>query len=97
MLLKAIVAVLPPDGSTMLRVGMTNPPFILEHLKEIAEVLSHTCVYSFLHVPVQSGSDAILTVSFVHDFHHIQNSTYISDMNERSTYSFSYWDFLIRQ
>ncbi|KAK4747670.1 hypothetical protein SAY87_014256 [Trapa incisa] len=61
MLLKAIVTVLPPDGSTMLRVGMTNPPFILEHLKEIAEVLSHPCVYSFLHVPVQSGSDPILT------------------------------------
>ncbi|OMO96733.1 Elongator protein 3/MiaB/NifB [Corchorus olitorius] len=60
-LLKAIVAELPPDGSTMLRIGMTNPPFILEHLKEIAEVLCHPCVYSFLHVPVQSGSDAILT------------------------------------
>ncbi|KAF8025521.1 hypothetical protein BT93_F2376 [Corymbia citriodora subsp. variegata] len=60
-LLKAIVTVLPPDGSTMLRVGMTNPPFILEHLKEIAEVLRHPCVYSFLHVPVQSGSDAVLT------------------------------------
>lgn len=60
-LLKAIVTVLPPDGSTMLRVGMTNPPFILEHLEEIAEVLRHPCVYSFLHVPVQSGSDAVLT------------------------------------
>lgn len=62
-LLKAIVAELPPDGSTMLRIGMTNPPYILEHLKEIAEVLRHPCVYSFLHVPVQSGSDAVLTVS----------------------------------
>lgn len=60
-LLNAIVAELPSDGSTMLRIGMTNPPFILEHLKEIAEVLRHPCVYSFLHVPVQSGSDAILT------------------------------------
>lgn len=47
----------------MLRIGMTNPPYILEHLKEIAEVLRHPCVYSFLHVPVQSGSDAILSVS----------------------------------
>lgn len=47
----------------MLRIGMTNPPYILEHLKEIAEILRHPCVYSFLHVPVQSGSDAILTVS----------------------------------
>lgn len=43
---------------------MTNPPFILEHLKEIADVLNHPCVYSFLHVPVQSGSDPVLTVSF---------------------------------
>lgn len=62
-LLNAIVAELPLDGSTMLRIGMTNPPYILEHLKEIADVLYHPCVYSFLHVPVQSGSDSILTVS----------------------------------
>ncbi|XP_051139565.1 uncharacterized protein LOC127257225 [Andrographis paniculata] len=61
LLLKSLVAELPPDGSTMLRIGMTNPPYILEHLKEIAEVLNHPCVYSFLHVPVQSGSDAILS------------------------------------
>lgn len=62
-LLDAIVSELPPDGSTMLRIGMTNPPYILEHLKEMADVLRHPCVFSFLHVPVQSGSDAILTVS----------------------------------
>ncbi|XP_048499124.1 uncharacterized protein LOC104897111 isoform X2 [Beta vulgaris subsp. vulgaris] len=60
-LLNAIIAELPSTGSTMLRVGMTNPPYILEHLKEIAEVLCHPCVYSFLHVPVQSGSNAVLT------------------------------------
>ncbi|CAM8914842.1 unnamed protein product [Rhodiola kirilowii] len=59
-LLNALVKELPSDGSTMLRIGMTNPPFILEHLKEIAKVLSHPCVYSFLHVPVQSGSDNVL-------------------------------------
>ncbi len=39
-LLRALVAVLPPDGRVMLRVGMTNPPFILEHLHAIAEVCS---------------------------------------------------------
>ncbi|XP_073315595.1 uncharacterized protein [Primulina huaijiensis] len=60
-LLNSLVSELPPDGSTMLRIGMTNPPYILEHLKEIAEVLWHPCVYSFLHVPVQSGSDSILS------------------------------------
>uniref|UniRef100_A0A453C0F3 Uncharacterized protein n=1 Tax=Aegilops tauschii subsp. strangulata TaxID=200361 RepID=A0A453C0F3_AEGTS len=59
-LLNAIVAELPADRSTMLRIGMTNPPFILEHLNEIASVLRHPCVYTFLHVPVQSGSDAVL-------------------------------------
>ena len=61
-LLNAIVAELPADRSTMLRIGMTNPPFILEHLNEIASVLRHPCVYTFLHVPVQSGSDAVLKV-----------------------------------
>ncbi|TKY68061.1 Threonylcarbamoyladenosine tRNA methylthiotransferase [Spatholobus suberectus] len=60
-LLNALVAELPADASTMLRIGMTNPPYILEHLREIAEILRHPCVYSFLHVPVQSGSDTILS------------------------------------
>ena len=65
-----------PDGC-MMRVGMTNPPYILEHLQvivitqrchdndsavqDIAAILSHPRVYSFLHVPVQSGSDAVLS------------------------------------
>ncbi|KAL5033484.1 hypothetical protein BDV3_000460 [Batrachochytrium dendrobatidis] len=44
----------------MLRVGMTNPPYILEHLKGIAKVLNHPKVYSFLHVPVQAGSTKVL-------------------------------------
>ncbi|KAF6265384.1 CDK5 regulatory subunit-associated protein 1-like 1-like protein [Scenedesmus sp. NREL 46B-D3] len=59
-LLQRCAAVLPPDGRTMLRLGMTNPPFILEHLDAVAEVLRHPCVFSYLHVPVQSGSDAVL-------------------------------------
>lgn len=59
-LLNALIAELPADRSAMLRIGMTNPPFILEHLEEIANVLRHPCVYAFLHVPVQSGSNAVL-------------------------------------
>lgn len=57
-LLWQLVAVIP-DGC-MMRVGMTNPPYILEHLDEIARVLASPKVYGFLHVPVQSGSDAVL-------------------------------------
>ncbi|KAL0113863.1 hypothetical protein PUN28_011300 [Cardiocondyla obscurior] len=48
-----------PDGC-MMRVGMTNPPYILEHLDEMAKILQHPKVYSFLHIPVQSGSDQVL-------------------------------------
>lgn len=48
-----------PDGC-MLRVGMTNPPYILEHLEEIAKIFKTPRVYGFLHVPVQSGSDSVL-------------------------------------
>lgn len=48
-----------PDGCKM-RIGMTNPPYILEHLAPVANILNHPRVYSFLHVPVQSGSDSVL-------------------------------------
>ncbi|KAK8376737.1 hypothetical protein O3P69_009984 [Scylla paramamosain] len=48
-----------PEGCR-LRLGMTNPPYILDHLKDIAEIMKHPRVYAFLHVPVQSGSDGVL-------------------------------------
>ncbi|EDX07481.1 threonylcarbamoyladenosine tRNA methylthiotransferase [Drosophila simulans] len=57
-LLWKLVEVIPEN--CMLRVGMTNPPYILEHLEEVAKVMQHPRVYSFLHVPVQSGSDSVL-------------------------------------
>ncbi|KAJ3410780.1 hypothetical protein HDV05_003245 [Chytridiales sp. JEL 0842] len=49
-----------PKTDTMLRVGMTNPPYILEHLPEIVKILSHPRVFSFLHVPIQAASDRVL-------------------------------------
>ncbi|KAH6922702.1 hypothetical protein HPB50_018318 [Hyalomma asiaticum] len=58
-LLREMVQVIP-EGC-MLRLGMTNPPYILDHLEDMAEILNHPRVYSFLHVPVQSGSDPVLT------------------------------------
>jgi len=57
-LLKELVKVIP-EGC-MMRLGMTNPPYILDHLEEIAEILNHPKVYSFLHIPVQAGSNAVL-------------------------------------
>ncbi|XP_057280376.1 threonylcarbamoyladenosine tRNA methylthiotransferase isoform X1 [Pezoporus wallicus] len=48
-----------PEGA-MLRLGMTNPPYILEHLEEMAKILNHPRVYAFLHIPVQSASDSVL-------------------------------------
>lgn len=54
-LLHTLTAVLPTDGSVMLRVGMTNPPYILQHLDAMAAALKHPSVFSYLHVPVQSG------------------------------------------
>jgi len=57
-LLGQLVKVIP-EGCR-LRLGMTNPPYILDHLQEMAEILNHDRVYSFLHVPVQSGCDAVL-------------------------------------
>eukprot|EP00812_Abedinium_dasypus_P008465 NODE_2224_length_973_cov_278.186275.p1 GENE.NODE_2224_length_973_cov_278.186275~~NODE_2224_length_973_cov_278.186275.p1 ORF type:complete len:220 (+),score=82.93 NODE_2224_length_973_cov_278.186275:136-795(+) len=55
-----MAAALRPYEGVMLKVGMTNPPYILWHLDAVAEVLREPNVFEFMHVPVQSGSDAVL-------------------------------------
>ncbi|KAL3318905.1 Threonylcarbamoyladenosine tRNA methylthiotransferase [Cichlidogyrus casuarinus] len=57
-LLARLIPVVPKG--CMLRLGMTNPPYILDQLEEVAYVLQHPHVYGFLHIPVQSGSDRVL-------------------------------------
>ncbi len=60
-LLRAVIKVL--EGTTvMLRIGMSNPPYLLRHVKDVAAILNHPNVYAFVHVPVQSGADSILDV-----------------------------------
>ena len=53
-LFKALVDVLPADQSVMLRLGMTNPPYILAHLPAIAEAMRHPSVFSWIHIPAVS-------------------------------------------
>lgn len=57
-LVRSILAILPKH--IMLRIGMTNPPYIKEHLDAMAEILNHEQVFSFLHIPVQAGSNNVL-------------------------------------
>lgn len=54
----------------MVKIGMTNPPFLKPVLQPLANILNHKNFYSYLHIPVQvglidssksqSGSDAVL-------------------------------------
>ncbi|KEG15604.1 tRNA modification enzyme [Trypanosoma grayi] len=46
--------------NVMMRVGMSNPPYLLRQVDEFAAILSHPNVYEFVHIPVQSGSNRIL-------------------------------------
>jgi len=57
-LIMDILKDLPND--VMIRIGMTNPPYIMEHLDKMVRILNHPNVYAFLHLPVQAGSNAVL-------------------------------------
>eukprot|EP00913_Durusdinium_trenchii_P029694 g27831.t1 len=57
-LLHRVADALP--SHVMLKLGMTNPPYMLAHIDAVAEVLRRPNVFEYLHVPVQSGSDAVL-------------------------------------
>ncbi|VUZ56054.1 unnamed protein product [Hymenolepis diminuta] len=57
-LLYALVPVIPRGA--MMRLGMTNPPYILDQLEDVAVVLRDPRVYAFIHIPVQSGSNNVL-------------------------------------
>lgn len=49
------------DTVKMLRIGMTDPDSIIGHEDALIRILNHPNVYKFLHLPIQSGSDAVLT------------------------------------
>jgi len=53
------IAALPSDF--MIRIGMMNADYALQFLPEIKEMFKLPNVYSFIHLPLQSGSDNVLT------------------------------------
>jgi threonylcarbamoyladenosine tRNA methylthiotransferase CDKAL1 len=48
------------DGDFMMRIGMMNPAGVLQNMGGILQAFQSPKVYKFLHLPVQSGSDAVL-------------------------------------
>lgn len=48
-------------GDFMIRIGMMNADYALLFLPEIKEMFKLPKVYSFIHLPLQSGSDNVLT------------------------------------
>lgn len=59
-LLTSLVNEIKKTPEVMLRLGMTNPPYMLQHVECVARILQHPQVFEFLHVPVQSGSNNVL-------------------------------------
>jgi threonylcarbamoyladenosine tRNA methylthiotransferase CDKAL1 len=59
-LLDALIAEIEASPDVMLRLGMTNPPYMMQHAQAVAKILTHPQVFEFLHVPVQSGSNSVL-------------------------------------
>ncbi len=48
------------DGDFMMRIGMMNPANVKVSLEGIVRAFESPKVFKFLHLPVQSGSDAVL-------------------------------------
>ena len=59
-LLDSLMMEIEKTPDVMLRLGMTNPPYMMQHAHAVAKILTHPQVFEFLHVPVQSGSNSVL-------------------------------------
>ena len=49
------------DGDYRIRIGMMNPNFLERICDDLLDVMEDPRVYRFLHIPVQSGSDRVLS------------------------------------
>jgi MiaB-like tRNA modifying enzyme len=43
-----------------IRIGMMNPKHLKEQMEVVDLIMENECFYKFFHIPVQSGSDAVL-------------------------------------
>jgi MiaB/RimO family radical SAM methylthiotransferase len=48
------------EGDFRVRLGMMNPATLTPIIGEVADTLQHGHLFSFVHLPVQSGSDTVL-------------------------------------
>lgn len=53
--------ILELKGDFYVRVGMMNPNNVLPILGQLIEIYKHKKMFKFLHIPIQSGSDNILS------------------------------------
>ena len=49
------------DGDFRVRIGMMHPKNLLGGVDEIIDAIKHPKVYNFIHLPIQSGSDKVLS------------------------------------
>lgn len=56
-LLRALLAL---EGDFRVRLGMTSPQWVTPRLSDFIEIFDHPKMFRFFHVPIQSGSDAVL-------------------------------------
>ena len=56
-LLKSVINV---KGEFEVRLGMSNPSYILKYLDDLIAIYKHPKMKKFLHIPVQSGSNNVL-------------------------------------
>ncbi len=59
-LIELLKKIIDLEGDFKIRLGMANPKHVKNYYAELAEILKHDKMFKFLHIPVQSGNDAIL-------------------------------------